>query len=74
MMLLVSAGVIYTCTTLSLKLKFKYPIINCNTVDLDFGSSKDGQTMAKSSAYEYAAIKEWNANAYYDKMGKATHF
>jgi hypothetical protein len=62
-MLLVSAAVIYTCTTLSLKLKFKYPVIDCATVDNDYGPTNDNMNMTKATNYEQSAIKEWNANA-----------
>ena len=51
-MLLVSAAVIYTCTTLSLKLKFKYPAIDCKIVDNDYGPTNDNMNMTLADNYE----------------------
>ena len=45
-MLTISGAIIFTCTNISLKLKFKYPIVDCNLIDADFGPSKDSKTMS----------------------------
>ena len=73
-MLTVSGAIIFAFTNISLKLKFRYPVVDCNDIDSDFGVSKDGKTASRAIEYQDEAIQEYNANVDFEKEGKTTHF
>jgi len=41
-MLTISGAIIFTCTNISLKLKGKYPLVDCKTIDADYKPAADG--------------------------------
>jgi len=58
-MLTISGAIIFTCTNMSLKLKFKYPVVNCELINADYGPTKDKnglEKMTKAVIYQDSAI------------------
>jgi hypothetical protein len=73
-MLMLSASVIYACTTISLRLKFKYPTVKCSDTQKDYSGADNKVSASDLQRWTNDAMKEFDVNTKYEKNGRATHY
>jgi len=75
-LLTISGAIIFTCTNISLKLKFKYPKVKCDSINQDYGVDKTTFDIKDKDLARFTtdSIKEYTVNKKYEEKKEATHF
>lgn len=72
-LLAISGSIIFVCTNISLKLKFKYPTIECADIKKEYLTS--GVVSSQNyKQWQQDSVNEYTLNHNYELEGKATHY
>lgn len=76
LLLSLSAGIIFTCINISLKLKSKYPDISCPSIAIDYNVNPKTQVISAADLGRWTddALKEYRVNKAFEMQNDATHF